>query len=200
MLIVLRHGEPDSQEGLTPLGVQQVTVVANLLAAHDLAPNLIVSSYPLRAQKTTQTLKDTFGDAVTIVQHDLLNLFDGFSVERFLSSQPRDAQIILLSGHGETMSFFSNYLMDDNDCINLFNIAPDNRVMSTIRGTSQEKVFMPKPSDGVMFMEDLAYQNKWPFYGLVLDGTVIYPDEGKTHQSGIKIHDPFHLACRMDLR
>lgn len=199
MLIVLRHGESDSQEGLTPLGVQQVTVVANLLAAHSLAPNLIVSSYPLRAQKTTQTLKDTFEDAVTIVQHDLLNLFDGFSVERFLFSQPRDAQIILLSGHDETMSFFSNYLFDEQDCANFFAIAPSDRVMTVKKDTFEEKVFMPRPSDGVMFIQDIEHRNKWRFYALLADDKIIYPDAKKTYQSGTKINDPFHLAYRIGL-
>lgn len=198
MLILLRHGEPDPQEGLTQKGVQEIQRVAKTLVTQGWLPDLIVSSHPLRAQKTTQTLTDEFVKAVSTVNHDLLNVAtEDFCVRGFLSGLSQDAGVVLLSGHGETIAAFLNDLLDDKNSARLFSCVPDDRTIKTPGASSSVISLMPRTADGVVLIEDNHVQTGWKFHGYIADGNVIQTKPDGQMPSGIKTSNSFLLSYRL---
>lgn len=196
MLILLRHGDPDPYDGLTQRGIVEIQKSATVLSTQGLTPDLIVSSHPLRAQKTTQTLKSAFSKAVATIDHDLLNVYaDTFSTKDFLSGLPQDAGITLLSGHGETIAVFLNELLNDDDCARLFSCVPQDRKMITA-GIESSSILslMPRTADGVVLMEE---QGKWRFYGYIADGNITFAKTETQILPGVKINDSFLLSYRL---
>jgi phosphohistidine phosphatase SixA len=195
-LILLRHGESHPHDGLTPLGVTQVKNAAKAINAQGLVPDLIVSSHPLRAQKTTQTLTSEFAKAVETIDHDLLNVHGAdFSATDFLSALPQNAAVILLSGHGETMAVLLNDLLDDENCARLFACVPHDRKMIT-SGAESSRILslMPRTADGVVLMEE---SNNWRFYGYIADGNIIFAKSETQSPSGTKASNSFLLSYRL---
>lgn len=171
-LIITRHGEQCSENGLTPRGVSQIEDLAKTLSAADITPDSIIASYPLRTQKSAGILATHFQRAANRTE-DFLNTFK-FDMDGFLKSLQDNQRTVLIAAHEETIQCFGHHLLDDHDTGHFFDLLPDSR--KTRHDHEDMAVLFSchmHHADALILVSDDTRATGWSLHGLVLDGTVL---------------------------
>ena len=187
-LIVIRHGEPASDDRLTQAGADEARATAHALLSRNLVPGRIVSSTPKRARMTTHIIKHILSpDGTVPVQRE--NLLDMnsrvFNIADFIKRHRALTGVTLLSGHAETMDCFAASLLSPGDCARLFAILPENRFLRVVDAGIETLRFLPKCGDAIImtqvtgdnprYMRDVV--DDWTLSGYIADGVFITPPD-----------------------
>jgi phosphohistidine phosphatase len=121
-LYLIRHaksswdnpGLRDFNRPLNERGLRDAPLMAALLAARNMRPDLLVSSPARRALHTAQFFADAFGipDEAIVRQQDIYEAYPQ-DILRLISELPQHAQTVFLFGHNPTFTDVANRFSDD---------------------------------------------------------------------------------------
>lgn len=201
-LIVMRHGAQCPNNGLTERGKQQVQLAAQSLKTSGIIPDSLITSFPKRAQMTGSILSRHFQAASTQTA-DLLDVLNpDFDIKTFLNAAVKDKNTVILSGHDETIQRFGHNLLNDQDLITLFQIIPNDRILSCPHEGYTNLHIMADNADMLILQnknnaDDI---NNWRLYGWMADGQIRYAhDHSKSESSFTNAKKLHEAADRIDL-
>lgn len=114
-LALLRHaeaswelaGELDYERGLTEKGVDECTLVRELLTAHGIAPTLVLCSGARRARETLENVTQALPASAEIRFEDTLYNADAQSIFELLQDLPEGPRWVMIVGHNPSLHDFS---------------------------------------------------------------------------------------------
>jgi len=173
-MIIMRHGDPCSKNGLTETGKEQLKITAKTLEAVGLIPDDLITSYPHRAELSASILSAHFNVAVSRTT-DLLNIFNrSFDMAAFLKSLPPAPKIIALSGHDESLQCFGSHLLNDQDTVALFHLLPESRILEVPQNGFKSLHVMSGYADALILqnVDNIHKIQDWRLYGWLADGQI----------------------------
>lgn len=105
----------DFERGLNKKGLKDIQTIASYLALHNISPDIILSSYALRAQETAISLAKRL--SFSGEQHFLEELYYApyEDVKSIIMAQDKESETLFIIGHNPQLNELTNAL--SNECV-----------------------------------------------------------------------------------